>query len=153
MSGPMYVLIAERPCATAPERSIAALSTSLIFSSTPVSAFAASAQRMISYAAPQHAMPPPISRMSSSSSTTLGLPNVPSVIAVAPIRWMRWTWRLLATDQLFGLARAVAAALREVAGLRDVGHARHRLAAVRVDRALAGRADRELETLQRPVAE
>ena len=39
---------------------------------------------LLANAAPQHAMPPPISRMSSSSSTILGLPNVPSDIAFTP---------------------------------------------------------------------
>src|SRR5512139_417824 len=59
----------------------------------------------------------------------------------------------LAADELVGLPRAKSARRREEAGLRDVGELRHRLAAVGIDRALAGRADRELEPLQRPVAE
>src|SRR5258708_13512863 len=58
--------MADRPIATAPERLSAALSTSLILRPVP------SAQRVISKAAPHAAMPPPIRRMSTSSSTTSG---------------------------------------------------------------------------------
>src|ERR1700758_4386667 len=65
--------MADRPIATAPERSIAALSTSVIFTSSP-------AQRRASKAAPHAAMPPPTIRMSVSSSMICGLPKLGSLI-------------------------------------------------------------------------
>ena len=65
------------PIATAPERSIAALSTSVILTSLP-------AQRLASKAAPHAAMPPPTIRMSVSCSTISGSPNVPAIVVSSP---------------------------------------------------------------------
>src|SRR5512139_477075 len=95
-------------------------------------------------------MPPPMRRMSRSSCTTSGLPNSPAI---------SYTSLDLLADQFSRIARAIAfsdAAVGragEEAGCGDVGEARGGLAAEGIDRAFGRGADRELEALQRAVAE
>ena len=62
----MYMLMADRPMATAPERSMAAFSTRQTRNPW------ARAQLAASKAAPQPAMPPPTTRMSHSTVSTCG---------------------------------------------------------------------------------
>src|SRR6266581_3772165 len=92
-------------------------------------------------------MPPPISRISSSSWTISGLSKVPAIF--------RSSIRGLLADQLFGLAGAIATHdfLGEHTGKGEFGHLWHRLAAGGVDRAFGRGGDRELETLHGAVAE
>src|ERR1700722_9447314 len=108
--------MADKPIATAPERLSAALSTSLILSPLPP------AQRVISKAAPQAAMPPPIRRMSTSSSTTSGFSKPYCSL-------MRFPLRELAEIALVGFARK-----QKVVPL-DLRHVGGRLGAVWIDRA------------------
>src|SRR5437867_2340075 len=63
---PMYMLMADRPMATAPERSMAAFSTRQTRRPRP------RAQLAASKAAPQPAMPPPTMRTSHSTVSTAG---------------------------------------------------------------------------------
>src|SRR5437588_9505500 len=63
---PMYMLMAERPMATAPERSVAAFATRQTRRPLP------RAQLAASKAAPQPAMPPPTMRTSHSTVSTAG---------------------------------------------------------------------------------
>jgi hypothetical protein len=58
--------MADRPMATAPDLSVAALSTMVIL------IFLGLAQRAASNAEPQHAIPPPMRRRSVSTSSTAG---------------------------------------------------------------------------------
>src|SRR3989338_6871229 len=97
-------------------------------------------------------MPPPIRRISSSSSTIFGLPKVPSDILLSPIQLVDL---LFAADQFFRFAGTVAAhhALGEHAVSDEFGHFGHRLVAVGIDRAFRGGADREFEALDVAVAE
>src|SRR5512140_2782460 len=91
-------------------------------------------------------MPPPISRMSRSSSTILGFPNVPSDIA-----FTLENGSALHAQELAVAAGTVAARRREIAGGFDVGELRKGLAAIGIDRSFGRRARRELETLERSV--
>src|ERR1700757_4196330 len=136
--------MADRPIATAPERSIAALSTSVIFTSSP-------AQRRASKAAPQAAMPPPTIRMSVSSSMICGLPKLGSLIfgscrisIPSPACGKGAGVRASVLDH-----RQLFARLREQALIAQV--ARLRLAGIRVDRANIRRAHGELEALDLPI--
>src|SRR5512145_107886 len=126
--------MAERPMATAPDRSVAALSTMVIL------IFLGFAQRAPSKAAPQHAMPPPIRRRSVSTVSISGfLQNEKLQVSFSISRF------LLFLDYRHGLRRG------KVAGLFDLRHSRFRLALVGIDRAFSSGPDGELEPLERPV--
>src|SRR5512134_125635 len=98
--------MADRPMATAPDRSVAALSTMVIF------IFLGFAQRAPSNAAPQQAMPPPIRRRSVSTVSISGfLQNEKLQVSFSISRF------LLFLDYRHGLASAL---MGEVAGLFDL---------------------------------
>src|SRR5574341_992559 len=131
------------PCATAPERASAALSTSLTLRLAP----AALVHLPISNAAPQAAMPPPMIRMSTSSVMTSGFPNPYSAIACSLSSITASTGHELAHVAL------VYALGEEHLVVGDLRRIRVRLAAIGIGRAFRGGADREFETLHGPVAE
>src|SRR3990172_4335148 len=155
--------MADRPMATAPEQSMAALSTSFPLMLCPL-ALAASVPCPISYAAPHAAMPPPMMRMSTSSSTICGLPNVPSAMvvhliktAVVPGRTApRGTSPVVVENsavQQLAAIRLVDAVGREKLDRIELGDIGLGLAVVRLDRAFRRGTDRELEALDVAVAE
>src|SRR5512143_3668364 len=131
--------MAERPMATAPDRSVAALSTMVIL------IFLGFAPRAPSKAAPQHAMPPPMRRRSVSTVSIAGfLQNEKVQVSFSISR------SSLFLDYRHGLASAMVG---EVAGLFDFCEIDFRLSLEGIDRAFSRCPDRELEALQDPVAE
>src|SRR4051812_25351445 len=130
---PMYMLMADRPMATAPERSMAAFSTRQTRRPRP------RAQLAASKAAPQPAMPPPTMRTSHSTVSTAGSNGISvSPRNVVLERRQRVDVQVLRfPDQLLGAETLVG----------EVG-----LAERRVDRAPGRGADRVLEPLDVTVA-
>src|SRR2546430_9169549 len=130
---PMYMLMAERPMATAPERSMAAFSTRQTRSPRP------RAQLAASKAAPQPAMPPPTTSTSHSTVSTCGSNGIALVLRGSGADGGQGVdvQVLRLTDEVLG----AEALVRQV-----------RLPDGRVDRAPGGGADRVLEPLDLTVA-
>src|SRR4051812_4751400 len=130
---PMYMLMADRPIATAPERSMAAFSTRTTRRPRP------RAQLAASKAAPQPAMPPPTMRTSHSTVSTAGSNGIS--------RFLRGS----GVDGGQGVDVQVLRLTHQVLG-GEALRRRVRLAAGRVDRAPGRRPDRVLEPLDLTVA-
>src|SRR5512143_993122 len=131
--------MADRPMATAPDLSVAALSAMVIF------IFLGFAQRAPSNAAPQHAIPPPMRRRSVSTSSIAGFAQNENVQVSFSI-----SRSSLFFDYRHGLASTLVG---EVAGLFELCIIDLRLALVGIDRAFRRRPDGELKALQDPVPE
>src|SRR5205814_4452764 len=129
----MYMLMADRPMATAPERSMAAFSTRQTRRPRP------RAQLAASKAAPQPAMPPPTTRTSHSTVSTAGSNGISRSSFGS------------GADGGQGVDVQVLRLADQVLGAEPVGR-RVRLAQRRVDRASGGGADRVLEPLDLTVA-
>src|SRR5947209_3100221 len=86
---PMYMLMADRPMATAPDRSMAAFSTMQTRRPRP------RAQLAASKAAPQPAMPPPTMRTSHSTVSTAGSNGIGVLRAQALMVGSLSMWRYL----------------------------------------------------------
>src|SRR5205807_2381853 len=130
---PMYMLMADRPMATAPERSMAAFSTR--HTRKPRSR----AQLAASKAAPQPAMPPPTMSTSHSTVSICGSNGIAVLRGSGvddgegvDVQVLRLTHQMLGAEPFLG---------------------RGRLAQRRVDRTPGGGADRVLEPLDLAVAE
>src|SRR5208337_2175687 len=126
--------MADRPMATAPDRSVAALSTMVIF------IFLGFAQRAPSNAAPQQAIPPPMRRRSVSISSIAGFLQNEKVQVSFSI-----SLSSLFLDYRHSLRRC------EVARLFEFCHIRLGFSLVGIDRTFGSGPDRELEALQYPV--
>ena len=130
--------MADRPMATAPERSVAALSTIVILMPLGVGP----AGGLEGRAAAGHA---------AADEEEVGLD-----LFTCRLRAERKMYRFLFPCYLFLLiscGRLLRASSCEEAGLLEIGEIGLGLARVRVDRAFGGGADRELEPLEDPVAE